>query len=119
MRESRRGLEEKGSVLLSMSTAVAVLLIASIVVGGVVQRAVWRARAQAAADAAALAGVAGGSDEARDLARRNGATLVRFDDQGSAVEVEIDYRGTAAVARAGRSLEIDPTGCPSLLCSGP
>lgn len=119
MRASQEGLEERGSALLSMSLVMAMLMVGTLVLGGVVQRAAWRAQAQAAADAAALAGVVGGLDEARDLAQRNGARLVRFDDEGTIVKVEIDYRGTAAVARAERSLEVDRAGCPSLPCSGP
>ena len=110
---------EKGSVLINVSLVLALVMVGVLVLGGVAQRTVWRARAQSAADAAALAGVGGTRSDSERLAARNGAVLVRFDVDGNVVEVEIDYRGTAAIARAERKLELDQRGCPSLPCSGP
>lgn len=110
---------ERGSALLGVSLVLVLVLVMALVLGGVAQRVVWRARAQAAADAAALAGAGGDRSDAAALAARNGAVLVRFLDSGNVVEVEIAYRGTSAIARAERRLEIGSQGCPSLACSGP
>lgn len=110
---------EQGSALISVGLVLALVMVGVLVLGGVAQRTVWRARAQSAADAAALAGVAGTRSDAEQLAARNGAVLVRFENDGNVVEVEIDYRGTAAIARAERKLQLDQVGCPSLPCSGP
>jgi hypothetical protein len=57
-------------------------------------------RARTAADAAALAGAAGGEAAARELARVNGGRVVRYELDGSEVEVVVEVGDHQAVARA-------------------
>jgi uncharacterized membrane protein len=63
---------------------------------------VARAQAQTAADAAALAGAAEGPEAARELADRNGATLVRFEVRSTDTLVEVAVGPVRAEARARR-----------------
>jgi uncharacterized membrane protein len=70
---------------------------------GLVARAVIeRAEAQSAADAAALAGALEGEDEARTVARMNGARVERYRVVGDTVEVVVVVGGRRATARALR-----------------
>lgn len=70
---------------------------------GLLARATFeRAEAQNAADAVALAGALDGERAARDLAHRNGAELVAFEDLGGAVEVTVVVGDRRATARAER-----------------
>ena len=57
-------------------------------------------RARSAADAAALAGVEGGRDASAAMAAANGAVLVDWRRDGSAVTVTVRVDGRAASARA-------------------
>ncbi|MEO0492845.1 MAG: pilus assembly protein TadG-related protein [Actinomycetota bacterium] len=61
------------------------------------------ARARTAADAAALAGAAAGEPAARELAERNGATLVEFVRTGRGVLVEVRVGAVRARAQASAS----------------
>jgi hypothetical protein len=84
--------------------AVVLLLAALLLVPlGLVARAtIERSRAQSAADAAALAGALDGEDEARAIARLNGARVERYEAQGDVVEVVVVVGGRRATARALR-----------------
>ncbi len=57
-------------------------------------------RARNAADAAALAAVTGGRPAADAFARRHGAAVVGFVQQGDTVTVTVTYDDATAVARA-------------------
>jgi D-alanyl-D-alanine carboxypeptidase-like protein/putative Flp pilus-assembly TadE/G-like protein len=59
-----------------------------------------RTQARNAADAAALAGAAEGEPSAREVARENHAELVRFEEVGDSVVVEVEIDGITAFARA-------------------
>lgn len=61
-----------------------------------------RSQAANAADAAALAGAAVDPAEARALARANGGHLLRYDDDGTVVEVVVAVGERSARARAER-----------------
>ena len=90
-----------------------VLLLASLLLvplGLVARATIERSRAQSAADAAALAGALDGEDEARAIARLNGARVERYDQQGDLVEVVVVVGGRRATARALR--EEVPVGPP-------
>lgn len=84
--------------------AIVLLLAALLLVPmGVLARAtIERSRAQSAADAAALAGALDGEDEARAIARLNGARVERYHRQGDIVEVVVVVGGRRATARALR-----------------
>lgn len=71
-------------------------------IGRLATEASLMAQAQAAADAAALAGAAGGRGAAREVAAANGASIVRYEADGTEVEVVVSRRGAQAVARAVR-----------------
>lgn len=85
---------ERGSAVPLVVGVLGVAALVAVGLGHIAQAMVQRAEAQAAADAAALAGVVEGEAGAADLAARNGAELVRFDDTGGA---------TAVVVRRGRA----------------
>ena len=61
-----------------------------------------RSEAQTAADASALAGALAGEDEARAVARLNGARVERYERSGDVVEVVVVVGGRRATARATR-----------------
>ena len=84
--------------------AIVLLLAALLLVPlGLVARAtIERSRAQSAADATALAGALDGEDEARAIARLNGARVERYDQHGDIVEVIVVVGGRRATARALR-----------------
>ncbi len=98
---------ERGSALPLVGLALVLVMVVAMVLGAITERVVFRARAQSAADAAALAGVIEGVDAADDLARRNGADLVRFERRDAVVVVVVDYRGITAEAYAEAVLELD------------
>ncbi|MCP3991999.1 MAG: helicase [Actinomycetia bacterium] len=91
-----------------------VVVLAIIVEIGV--RAVHRADAQTAADMAALAGVFEGQAGATDLARRNGAVLMSYREEGVVVLVQVAIDGARAEAVAvldygiGPNVENEPPG---------
>ena len=84
--------------------AVVLLLAALLLVPmGLLARAtIERTRAQSAADAAALAGALEDEDEARVVARLNGARLERYRVHGDTVEVVVVVGDRRATARAVR-----------------
>ena len=84
--------------------AIVLLLAALLLVPmGLLARAtIERSRAQSAADAAALAGALEDEDEARAVARLNGARLERYRAQGDTVEVVVVVGDRRATARAVR-----------------
>jgi uncharacterized membrane protein len=96
---------ERGSILPlgAVVMAAAVLMVLMVIELGT--RAVDRAEAQTAADMAALAAVFEGRSGAVDLARRNGATLIGYRDDGRVVWVEVAIGEARARARA----VFDPT----------
>ena len=100
---------ERGVIAPFMAVVLAVVVIGMMAVAELGRLAVARADAQTAADVAALAGVHEGVAGARDLARRNGADLVAFDDRGDGVLVEVDRGGVRARARAGLRWSSAPT----------
>lgn len=108
-RREQREEHERGSAVLGLSFALAMLLITSWLLVGVADRVVTRGRAQSAADAAALAGVAEGEARAATVAERNGATLVSFSGDANEVVVVVSIEGIRAVARAERRL-VPPDG---------
>jgi hypothetical protein len=55
-----------------------------------------------------LAGAGGGEDEAQELARRNGAHLIGYRQEGSDVVVVVQVDGAQATARARRESTGDP-----------
>jgi uncharacterized membrane protein len=63
-------------------------------------RTIERAEAQSAADMAALAGVHEGRSGAEDLAGRNRAELIAFDEVDGAVRVRVQVGGMQAEAWA-------------------
>jgi len=65
------------------------------------------ARAATAADAAALAGAASGSQQAIEVARRNGATLVSISTNGAITSVEVRVGRALGTAHAKRLLVFD------------
>ncbi len=90
---------ERGSVVPLVAGVLGVVVLVAVGLGHVAQAMVERAQAQAAADAAALAGVVEGEAGAADVAARNGADLVRFDESGGATTVVV-RRGRARAAAA-------------------
>lgn len=102
---------ERGSAvpLVAMALAVAVLIVLGLL--ALAGRAVARAEAQATADAAALAGVVEGHGGALDVAKRNGAVLTGYREDGPVVIVEVTLRGATAEAAAARAIgqpDLDP-----------
>ncbi len=96
---------ERGSAVVAFALAGAFVVVATLLLSGLAQRASSRSRAQAAADAAALAGVVDGRNGAAALAAANDAVLVRFEDRGNEVTVEVvNDDGAAASASAERRL---------------
>lgn len=100
----RRRDHERGSAIVGLSLALAVLLIVTWLLVAVADRVVTRTRAQSAADAAALAGVADGESTAANVAERNGATLISFVGVENDVVVVVAIDGVRATARAERRL---------------
>ncbi len=99
---------EDGILLAAFGLWLGIALLCCLLVVGVANRAGERAAAQSAADAAALAGAAEGRKAAEAIAVANGASVVLFQQQDSAVTVRIERDGVAAVARAEK--QIRPAG---------
>jgi hypothetical protein len=79
-----------------------------------------RAQARTAADAAALAGAAADKDAAAALAEANRGRLLRYEEHGSEVVVEVEVGGVNAFSRARRSEATSPdmpTGVPGGLAT--
>jgi outer membrane lipoprotein SlyB len=91
-----------------LAVAVLVMALGAVGVARVGLAAADRARARTAADAAALAGAAGGEDEARELARRNGARMIGYREEGSDVVVVVQFDEAQATARARLETTGDP-----------
>ncbi len=104
------GERERGSILplTGVILLLVVVVVAIIVEIGV--RAVHRADAQTAADMAALAGVFEGRSGAADLARRNGAVLTSYREEGAVVWVGVALEG----ARADAAAVLDPSIGPNV-----
>lgn len=84
-------------------TALVALVAAALFVSGVGrlgEAVVDAARAQSAADAVALAMADGGRDQARRIARLDGADVLRIDSIVDDVLVEVEVKGRTAMARA-------------------
>ena len=91
---------ERGGALPLLALAVAGLLLVTVLLGLVAERALHRARAQAAADAAALAGAAEGRDAAVRLAVANGALLTEYRSGDGRIEAVVEIAGVRATAVA-------------------
>ena len=102
-REGRDNHKEHGAVTVLLGAAIVIVAYLVLQETKLSVAAADRARAQTAADAAALGGVVDGEEEAADLARRNGATLLSFVDEGDQVQVWVGVRDAVATARAERS----------------
>lgn len=92
--------QDRGQAVMMLLAAVALAALAVVAVGTFGLRLIDRGRAQTAADAAALAGLRGGPAAAVDLAGRNGAVLVGFEQVGDLVTVSVEVDGVRASARA-------------------
>ncbi len=99
------GCGERGSAVPLAVGLIGLVLLLILALGELGQIAVTRAKAQAAADVAALAAVYEGRDGAADLARRNGGTLVGYDDSDGRVAVRVRVGRVEAVATAEWVLE--------------
>ena len=93
---------EDGQVTPLIAVVVVFAAVVVLVLGQLGARAVERAHARTAADAAALAGAADGPDAAAEAARRNGGTLVAWQDSGAVIDVEVNVGAARAHARAAR-----------------
>ncbi len=102
-RENRSEHSEHGGVTVLLGATLLIVAYLVLQVTKLSVAAADRARAQTAADAAALSGVFDGEEAAADLARRNGATLISFTDEGQRVLVRVGFRDAVATARAERS----------------
>ena len=102
-REGTDDHKEHGAVTVLLGAAIVIVAYLVLQETKLSVAAANRARAQTAADAAALGGVVDGEEEAADLARRNGATLLSFVDEGDQVQVWVGVRDAVATARAERS----------------
>jgi hypothetical protein len=92
--------QDRGQAVLLLLAAVAMAALGVVAIGAFSQRLVDRGRAQTAADAAALAALSGGRAAAAELAGRNGADLVGFDQVGDLVTVVVEVDGERARAKA-------------------
>lgn len=92
---------DEGQIVLLGALVIVFASLVSVGVAEVGSAMVARQRAHTAADAAALAGLAGGRAAAQELALRNGATLVQFDQSASEVTVVVRVGSARATARAG------------------
>ncbi len=102
-RKARSVRDERGAVTVLLGAAIVIVAYLVLQETKLSVAAADRARAQTAADAAALGGVVDGEEVAADLARRNGATLLSFVDDGDRVQVRVGFRDAVATARAERS----------------
>ena len=100
----------RGSVLLVVPAALAVLAVGLVLVLSGTEAATDRARAQTAADAAALAGAAADRGEAVAMATANGALLTTFVRSGDHVRVVVQLGEALASARAERQIRWVPSG---------
>jgi hypothetical protein len=91
-----------GQVTPLVAVVVVLTVMVVLLLGQLGARAVERAQAQTAADAAALAGAADGRDAAAEVARRNGGTLVEWQDGGIFADVVVTVGAARATARAER-----------------
>ena len=102
-REARSVRDERGAVTVLLGAVIVIVAYLMLQETKLSVAAADRARAQTAADAAALSGVVDGEEAAADLARRNGATLLSFVDDGDRVQVRVGFHDAVATARAERS----------------
>jgi hypothetical protein len=109
---------ERGSVTPLVAVVMVLVGVLCLGLGRLGGDANGRASAQTAADAAALAGAADGEDEARALARANGAEVLEIDTDGTEVQVKVRVGDVEAWARAtGRTFgsRRGPTGVAGLV----
>lgn len=92
--------QDRGQAVVLLLAAVAMAALSVVATAAFSRRLVDRGRAQTAADAAALAGLRGGRAGAAELAGRNGADLVGFEQHGDLVTVVVAVGGERARARA-------------------
>lgn len=103
---------EQGSVLPLVAVVVFVVGMLCVGLGRLGADATTAAIARTAADAAALAGIAGGEEEAREIARANGGEVVGYRVDGAEVEVVARVGTAEAVARATRPVGVAGGGAP-------
>jgi uncharacterized membrane protein len=94
------GERERGSILPLLGAVLVVVVIGVLIIVEIGVRAVHRADAQTAADMAALAGLFEGRPGADDLARRNGAVLVAYEEEGEVIRVRVTVGHAEAEAAA-------------------
>lgn len=95
---------ERGQILPLVALLLALTAGAAVLVAQVGRVVDERARAATAADAAALAGAVEGRSGAEELARRNGAVLVAFRQEGPDTVVVVRVGRARAEARARRGV---------------
>lgn len=91
---------QRGQAMPITVLLVAFVLLVALGVARLAREVSLRAAAQHAADATALAGAVDGEGSAAEIAAHNDATLVRFEQDGDIVTVEVLRRGARARARA-------------------
>jgi hypothetical protein len=94
--------DERGQVVPLMAGFIVFAARAIIALAHLGGGAVDRAEAKRAADIAALAGAADGPGAAGEYARRNGASLRNYKQDGDDTTVEVHYGDARAVSRAHR-----------------
>ena len=101
------GERERGSILPLLGVVLLLVVIGVLIIVEIGVRAVDRADAQTAADMAALAGVFEGRPGADDLAKRNGAVMISYAEDGDVIRVRVAVRGAEAGAAAVLDLDIE------------
>jgi outer membrane lipoprotein SlyB len=104
----RREADDRASVTVLMSVVVALLAVVGFAAAKLGSEALASARADDAADAVALAGALGDNATAWSFAKRHGATLVSFVDEGDEVVVVVETGGRRVRARAHRLRQAQP-----------
>jgi D-alanyl-D-alanine carboxypeptidase len=95
---------ERGSVVPLVALAMVVAGGGALLLGRLGAGGVARAAATTAADAAALAGAAEGERAAAEVAKANGAQVVRYETRGQDTRVTVRLGPAQAVARARRTV---------------
>ncbi len=103
---THRGSRAQATPLVAIALVLAALLLVPLAL--LARATIERSAAQNAADAAALAGALEGEDEARAIARANGAQLESYERRGPVVEVVVRVGDRRATARAERSTVVRP-----------
>jgi hypothetical protein len=103
---------EHGQIVPLVAVVLLVAAAGVVVVGRLAASAAALAATQAVADAVALAGAQAGEATAAGVAAANRARLVRFEQAGDLVQVEVSRGPTSAVATA--QIWVEPGGTPSV-----